>query len=298
MGEAVQDEMSSEDGGSPIFKRRKTKEAEQGGSPILERGRHPEEIESPVFKRKIKEPEEGGSPVFKRKRRRTPIVDHDQKSVEVKVSSPRVERLFENEIKLDESSRRLQSTSVKDICGKHKSPLNENLTLGEEKFQPIRLQEMPARCSSALTTSPVISQTTISCRQEQNASVTSCGDPVLTSQSLPGPSRTLKHYSSKALKLEAGEESYCGRSAVNLSSNSLMPRSTLSSATLASKHNPSRFRATNLLLRELPPFLSIGCPWLDRALAGGVRRSSVTEVNLIFNKQYFCEHLGNATGSW
>ena len=290
LGEAVQDEMSSEGGGSPIFKRRKTKEAEQAGSPILERERHPEETESPVFKRKIKEPEEGGSPVFKRKRRRTPIVDHDQKSVEVKVSSPRVERLFENEIKLDESSRRLQSTSVKDICGKHKSPLNENLTLGnsEEKFQPIRLQEMPARCSSALTTSPVISQTTISCRQEQNASVTSCGDPVLTSQSLPGPSRTLKHYVSKALKVEAGEGS-----SVNLSSNSSMPRSTL-----ASQHNLSRFRATNLLLRELPPFLSIGCPWLDRALAGGVRRSSVTEVNLIFNKQYFCEHLGNATGSW
>ena len=282
--------MSSEGGGSPIFRRRKTKEAEQGGSPILERERHPEETESPVFKRKIKEPEEGGSPVFKRKRRRTPIVDHGQKSVEVKVSSPRVERLFENEIKLDESSRRLQSTSAKDLCGEHKSLLNENLTLGnsEEKFQPIRLQEMPARCSSALTTSPVISQTTISCRQEQKASVTSCGDPVLTSQSLPGPSRTLKCSASKALKVEAGEGS-----SVNLSSNSSMPRSTL-----ASQHNPSRFRATNLLLRELPPFLSIGCPWLDRALAGGVRRSSVTEVNLIFNKQYFCEHLGNATGSW
>ena len=140
---------------------------------------------------------------------------------------------------------------------------------------------MPARYSSARTTSPITSQTIISCRKEQNAPVTCCGDPVLTSQSLPGPSRTLKHYVSKALKVAAGEES-----SVNLSSNSSMPRSTL-----ASQHNPSRFRATNLLLRELPPFLSIGCPWLDRALAGGVRRSSVTEVNLIFNKQYFCEHL-------
>ena len=280
--------MSSEGGGSPIFRRRKAKEAEQGGSPILERERHPEEAKSPVFKRKIKESEEGRSPVFKRKRRRTLIVDYNEKSVDVKVSSPRVERLFENEIKLDESSRRLQSTSAKDLCGKHKSPLNENLTLGnnEEKFQPIKLQEMPARCSSALTTSP--SQTTKSCGQEQNTPVTSCGDPVLTSQSLPGPSRTLKHYVSKALKVAAGEES-----SVNLSSNSSMPRSTL-----ASQHNPSRFRATNLLLRELPPFLSIGCPWLDRALAGGVRRSSVTEVNLIFDKQYFCEHLVSATGSW
>ena len=288
--EAVQDEMSSEGGGSPIFRRRKAKEAEQGGSPILERERHPEEAKSPVFKRKIKESEEGRSPVFKRKRRRTLIVDYNEKSVDVKVSSPRVERLFENEIKLDESSRRLQSTSAKDLCGKHKSPLNENLTLGnnEEKFQPIKLQEMPARCSSALTTSPFISQTTISCGQEQNASVTSCGDPVLTSQSLPGPSRTLKHYVSKALKVEAGEGS-----SVNLSSDSSMPRSTL-----ASQHNLSRFRATNLLLRELSPFLSVGCPWLDRALAGGVRRSSVTEVNLIFDKQYFCEHLVSATGSW
>ena len=55
LSEAVQDEMSSEGGGSPIFRRRKAKEAEQGGSPILERERHPEEAESPAFKRKIKE---------------------------------------------------------------------------------------------------------------------------------------------------------------------------------------------------------------------------------------------------
>ena len=68
----MQDEMSSEGGGSPIFRRRKAKEAEQGGSPILERERHPEEAESPVFKRKIKELEEGGSPVFKRKLRWRP----------------------------------------------------------------------------------------------------------------------------------------------------------------------------------------------------------------------------------
>merc|ERR1719403_692664 len=115
--------------------------------------------------------EEGRSPVFKRKRRRTLIVDHNVKSVDVKVSSPRVERLFENEIKLDESTRRLQSTSAKDLRGKHKSPLNENLTLGnsEEKFQPIKLQKVPARCSSARTTSPITSQTIISCRKEQNA---------------------------------------------------------------------------------------------------------------------------------
>ena len=39
LSEAVQDEMSSEGGGSPIFRRRKAKEAEQGGSPILERER-------------------------------------------------------------------------------------------------------------------------------------------------------------------------------------------------------------------------------------------------------------------
>jgi len=70
--EAVQDEMSSEGGGSPTFRRRQTKEAEKGGSPIHERERHPEEAEPPVFKRKIKELEEGGPPVFKRKLRWRP----------------------------------------------------------------------------------------------------------------------------------------------------------------------------------------------------------------------------------